>query len=187
VADVHAVVVGMKGAQIEPHAHHVRDATAVLDTPSLVVAGNCRPPSTIGVVLIHQSSCLLRERLTSRVPVLQREEPVEQFVQDPPNSLTSGSRMVTNDLSISTWRLALVQRDVGRKIYDLSRRAILKPALVENLAVERRSTYADGDFDIAVCGNRLRESCCAGNCGGCEDDCETHGDMNWRTRSDLER
>jgi hypothetical protein len=178
VTDVHAVVVGVKSAQIEPHAHHIRDGTAILDPPSLVVAGNSGPSSGVRILLIHQSSCLLRKSLTRRCPVLQWEKLVKQGIQDPADSKTSGSRVVTKDLSVGTLLLTLVQRDIGEEVCDLGRFSILQPALVENLAAEWRSTYAEGDFDIVVLGNGLRESCCAGHRGGGEDDRETHGDKS---------
>jgi hypothetical protein len=130
VTDVHAVVVGVKSAQIEPHAHHIRDGTVILDPPPLVVAGNSGPSSGVRVFLIHQSSGLLRKSLTRRRPVLQREKLVKQGIQDPANSKTSGSCVVTKNLSIGARRLTLVQRDIGKEVCEFSRVAILRPALV---------------------------------------------------------
>lgn len=130
MTNIHAVVVCVEGTQFEPHAHHVGDGTAVLDAPCFVVAGNSGPPARVGVVAIHQSSRFLREGLTRRSPVLQREKLVEQGVQDLTNSLARLSGLITKDLSIGTLLLTLVQ-DVSRKVCEFSSNAILNTALVE--------------------------------------------------------
>lgn len=74
MADVHAVIVRVKSAQLEAHAHDIRDGTAVLDAPSLVVAGGGDPSVGVGIVLPHQSSGLLGKGLSRRCPVFQRDK-----------------------------------------------------------------------------------------------------------------
>lgn len=130
-ANVHAVIVGVESAQLQLHADNVRDGTVVLDGPSLVVAGSSNPPVAIRVVVVHQRCCLLREGLTSRVPVLEREELVENGIENPANSYASCSCLVTNDLHIGAWGLALLQA-LGRELHNFKINAILKVLLENN-------------------------------------------------------
>lgn len=133
--NIHAVVVGVQGAHLEVDIDNVRDGTSVLDPPALVVADYSGPFARVGIVLPHQRSCLLREGLASRRPVLQRNQLLEQGVEDLADSKTSVTRLATDNLGSGALVLALVQRDLNGGVDDLDRLAILPNLLISEKVV----------------------------------------------------
>ena len=88
VANVHAVVIGVELSKLQLDALHVGNSSRVLNVPALVVACNTHPLACIGIALPHEVCGLLGESLTSRVPVLEGEQLVQDLVQDSSNDST---------------------------------------------------------------------------------------------------
>jgi len=100
VSNVHAVVVGVERTQAELHADNIRNGTAVLDMPALVVADNGNPAAAVRVVLPHERGRLLGKGLAGGRPVFEREELVQHGVDDAASGLAGGARVVADNLRV---------------------------------------------------------------------------------------
>lgn len=123
--NVHAVVVGVESTEAELHADNVGDGAAVLDVPALVVADSGDPAVAVRVVLVHEGGGLLSEGLAGGVPVLEREELVEDGVEDAADGLAGAARVVANDLRVGRGGLALLEVGQGGEVEDLGGYAVL--------------------------------------------------------------
>lgn len=123
--DIHAVVVGVESTEAELHADDVGDGATVLDVPALVVAHGGDPAVTVRVVLVHECGGLPGEGLAGGVPVLEREELVENGVENAADGLAGAAGVVTNDLRVGRGGLALIEVRRGREVEDLGGYAVL--------------------------------------------------------------
>lgn len=130
--NVHAVVVGVESTRTELHADNIRNGTPVLDGPCLVVASHGDPAVAVGVVGPHQRRSLLGEGLTCRRPILEREQLVQQGVENPADSLASSAGVVANNGRVGTGDLlALLEvgvdgADFGVEVEDFGSEAVLE-------------------------------------------------------------
>lgn len=185
--NIHAVVVGVQSAHLEVDIDNVRDGTSVLDPPALVVADYSGPFARVGVVLPHQRSCLLREGLASRRPVLQRNQLLEQGVENLADSKTSVTRLATDNLGSGALVLALVQRDLDGVVDDLDRLAVLPNLLILEKIVGSGNAYADSNTEFARHGIGFGNGSRAGNGGDRknEGNAETHFDKDGLSLKDC--